>query len=408
LASDDDTPTSPGVDRPVAWFALITIATFAPVTSSLLPAIVGSLVDYRHFTAASAARVGSLYSVAGMLAGVVGFFWIRRVDRRLVLVTSILLGLVADLSAVWLHQFSTVAAGRLVSGFAASTIMIVVNATIARSLHSQRLFGIVVTTQSLLAAALFFALPRLSWAAPQVFSILAVCWALLLPFGLFVPNVPQGSSSLGRVTHGGRLTRPSVVLLTVAFLCFYIATGIIWTYLYLIGEWHGIARTDVGSAISLGMLFAIPGSFFVALLGERRRGSLPLIVALAANVVFTAILLMAIGKAGFALASCGTSLLFTFALALFLTLLGDEDPDGRLLSIGNMVIFCGLALGPLLFRPSTGGGYLVPLVAAVAFFTASPTLLFVRHIVGTRRLTTPASQAAALSEPLWPFTGNHA
>lgn len=385
LAGHDHTGADTGVDRPASWLALITLAAFAPLTSGLLPAIVSVLVDSGHASAASAGRIGSFYSLAGVLAGLLGLFWIGRVDRRIVLMAGILLGFAGDLSAVWLQQLSAVAAGRLATGFAASTVMIVVNATIARSHRSQRLFGIVVTAQSLLAAALFFALPRLSWDAPQVFLLLAVFWALLLPFGLLVPRVPLSSERVSGRTPLGGLARQSAVLLCVGFLCFYVATGLLWTFLYLIGEWHRIAPTDVGSAISLGMLFAIPGSLAVTLLGERRRSSSLLIAAVAGSAAFTLILLLPIGGGAFALVSCATSLLFTFALALFLTLLGREDPTGRLLSLGNTIIFGGLALGPLIFAPSSGRGYVVPLAAAVAFFAASSFALVARQLTAKPR-----------------------
>jgi predicted MFS family arabinose efflux permease len=391
LAGLDHTDADTGIDRPASWLALITLATFAPITSGLLPAIVGVLVDSGHASAASAGRIGSFYSLAGVLAGLLGIFWIGRVDRRIALMAGIFLGLAGDLSAVWLHQLPAVAAGRLATGFAASTVMIVANATIARSHSSRRLFGIVVTAQSLLAAALFFALPRLSWDAPQVFLMLAVFWALLLPFALLVPRVPLSSKPAAGRALDGSLARLSVVLLCLGFLCFYIATGVLWTFLYLIGEWHQIAPTDVGSAISLGMLFAIPGSLAVTLWGKRRRSSLPLIVAVAASAAFTLILLLPIGGGAFALVSCATSLLFTFALALFLTLLGEEDPQGRLLSVGNTIIFGGLALGPLVFAPSSGSGYLVPLVAAVAFFATSSLALAVRHLAGRPRSFSPSA-----------------
>jgi hypothetical protein len=210
--------------------------------------------------------------------------------------------------------------------------------------------------------------------------MLAAFWALLLPFGLLVPQVPLNSGPAAGRALLGSLARPSAMLLCVSFLCFYTATGVLWTFLYLIGEWHDIATADVGSAISLGMLFAIPGSLAVTFLGETRRSSLLLGIAVAASAAFTLILLLPVGGAAFALVSCATSLLFTFALAFFLTLLGREDPSGRLLSLGNMIIFGGLALGPLVFAPSSGSGYLVPLVAAAAFFTASSAALGVRRL----------------------------
>jgi predicted MFS family arabinose efflux permease len=391
-----------GVDRPAAWLALIAIATFAPVTSGLLPAIVATLVDRQDFSAASAGHVSSLYSLAGMLAGLLGVLWIARADRRTMLLALVLLGFCADLSAVWLHGYTAIAAGRLATGFAGSSIIIVVNATIAVSPRSERLFGIVVASQALLSAALFFALPRLSWGVPQLFSVLALCWVVMAPFALLVPQISGPSVTedvRDRPSPVRELVRPSVVLLALAFLCFYIATGALWTFLYLIGEWHGIGSTAVGSAMALGMLAAIPGGLMVTLLGKRYGRSAPLIVGLVANVAFTVVLLLPIGIAGYTLSVCATNLLFSFALVLFLALLGDEDPKGRLFSAGNVIIFGGLALGPWLFGSSTGGGsYRTLLIGTVGLFAASPALLFARMLLSKSRGARVAATPAPLTD----------
>jgi len=403
---EDDAVAVTEVDRPATWLALVAINTFAAITAGVLPAIVAILVDSEHLGPADAGHVSSLYSLGGVLAGLLGLLWVRRVDRRLVLAVAITLGLCADLSAVWLHSYGMIAAGRFATGLAGSSVIIVVNSTIALSQRSERLFGLVLTSQSLLAAGLFFALPRLSWGTAELFAALAVFWVVILPFTFLVPRTPWSATSreaAGERPGGPALLRSSVVLLVLAFLCFYIATGALWTFLYLIGEWHGISSTAVGSAMSLSMLAAIVGAAVVTLLGRRYGRSRPLIAALVANVAFTAVLLPPIGVTAYTLAVCATNLLFTFALALFLTLLGDEDPQGRLLSAANIIIFGGLALGPWLFGPSTeSGGYRTLLVGTVVLFAASPALLCLRSLLRGRsrdRVGPLARPAPGLTPP---------
>ncbi len=388
MGHEDDAVAAAQVDRPATWLALVAINTFAAITAGVLPAIVALLVDSEHLSSVDAGHVSSVYSLGGVLAGLAGLLWVRRADRRLVLVACIALGLCADLSAVWLHSYGMIAAGRFATGLAGSSVIIVVNSTIALSQRSERLFGLVLTSQSLLAAAVFFALPRLSWGTAGLFAALAVFWALILPFTFLVPRVPWSAaprSAAGEHSDDRSLLRSSVVLLVLAFLCFYVATGALWTFVYLVGEWHGLSSTAVGSAMSLGMVAAIVGASAVTLLGRRYGRSRPLIAALVANVAFTAVLLPPIGVTAYTLAVCATNLLFTFALALFLTLLGDEDPQGRLLSAANMIIFGGLALGPWLFGPSTeGGSYHTLLVGTVVLFAASPALLCLRSLLRGR------------------------
>jgi len=395
----DDAGLAVEVDRPTTWLALVTINTFAAVTAGVLPAIVAILVDHEHLAPIDAGHISSLYSVGGVLAGLSGLLWVRRFDRRVMLAVVIVLGLCADLSAVVLQGYALIGAGRFVAGFAGSSAIIIVNSTIALSRHSERLFGLVLTSQSLLAAALFFALPRLAWEAAGLFSMLAAFWVVILPLAFLVPGFPESATSRGTAgerSEGRALLRSSVGLLVLAFLSFYVATGALWTFVYLIGEWHGISSTAVGSAMSLAMLAAIVGGSTVTALGKRYGRSRPLIAALVANVAFTAILLTPTGVGVYTLAVCATNLLFTFSLALFLTLLGDEDPQGRLLSVANMVIFGGLALGPWLFGPSTeGGSYRALLVGTVVLFAVSPALLCLRSLPRGRS----GDSVAPLPEP---------
>jgi predicted MFS family arabinose efflux permease len=90
VTSEDGATVALRVDRPAAWLALIAIAAGAPITSGVLPAIVGALVHDQAFTADSAGHVSSLYSLAGVFAGLLGLLWIGRIDRRLVLASAIL------------------------------------------------------------------------------------------------------------------------------------------------------------------------------------------------------------------------------------------------------------------------------------------------------------------------------
>ena len=383
-------PAGQGVERPAALLALIVIPTFAPLTSGLLPAIVASLVNGRTLTAEGAGHVSALYSLAGVCAGLLAGLWLRRADRRRMLAVLVVLGFCADLCAVWLRDYATIAAGRFVTGFAASSVLIAVNATIAASSRRERIFGIVLTSQSLAAAALFFTLSHLSLDTSQLFAILAAGWLVTAPFVIWIPEGPSKEARWevrGPRIRRPSLTRASVVLLAVGFLSFEVATGALWTYLFTIGQWHGLSVATVGSAIALGMLAAIPGGLIVALIGRRFGHSGPLILGLVANVAFTAILLWPIGGAAYALSVSATSLLYTFALALFLTLLGDEDPSGSLFPLANVIIFGGMALGAWLLSSSVdSGNYRTLLEATVAAFAAAPAFILLRQgLVRLRR-----------------------
>ena len=344
-----------------------------------------------------------MYSVAGVVAGLLGFFWISRANRRAVLLAAILIGLSADVTAVWLHSYAAIAGGRFISGLAASSVMIIVSATIALSLRSERLFGLLVAGQSLLSVVFFYLLPRVSWGLSGLFILFVVLWAISLPCALLVPhrvedvraNNPAEADS---TTPASRLLRPSVLFLLIAFASFYIGTGAFWTYANLIGSWHMISDASVGSAMSLSMFFAILGALVVTAMGKKYGRFWPLLLGLVANVAFTLILLAPIGVLGFAVAVCGINLITSLVLALYLTIYGDVDSRGRLLSIANIIIFGGLALGPwILGSTANGGNYRVLLIGTVAFFAVSPVLLAVGYSLLRRESRSPSAVSLASS-----------
>jgi len=381
----DSTCGSPSpVDRPRVWIALAVLATFAVATAFVLPAMVELFTLRLGFAASAAGRIGSLYSLAGIVGGLLGLAWIRRANRRLMLVLALLVATSADLSAIWFHAYPAVVAGRFLTGLCGASVMVVVNPTIAMSRHSERLFGISVAGPSVLSAVLLYLVPRAGLGVDGLFVVLGTLWIVCLPFVLLVPRgvfvVPVSSPLLRTKALASGIRKSSLVLL--AFFAFNVATGALWTFASLIGAWMGASRDAVGLALSVSMLLSVAGGLLVTALGDRFGRTRPIAIGLGLVGASTCALLLSSGPLGFALAMGSVNLLTTALTALFLSLVGDEDRGvGQLLAIGGLAINLGYALGPLLLSPSgTRTSYSVTIVGSVVLFALALALVLVPRV----------------------------
>ena len=373
------------VERPATWVAVVVLSTVAIATNSVMPALLALLVGTGQYTTSSAGHVSAANAAAGVIAGVLGWYWIGRADRKLVLVVALLLGLGADLSAIWVHSYDAVVLGRFVAGFAGSTVMIAAMATMALAPHPARLFGAGAASQALFAAAFLFIQPRASLGLAGLFALLAACWLAGLPCVFFVPGRAAAETSLSARISSGRLIRPSVILPLLSFLCFYVASGAFWSFATLIGAWRGISDETIGTILSLGLVLSIVGGIAAAVAGGRLGLFRPLVVALLATMTLMAVLLVLEGHASYVAAACGVNVAFTFVPALFLTLFGSIDRQGRLLSAASVVICVGFALGPWLLGSQTASDDFIPLIAGAAgLYATSAVLLTIHHVLFTR------------------------
>ena len=185
------------------WLGFVGLATF-----QLIPLLTDQLVDVYGFGDAKAGLISSWYCGAGFVASVIAFYWLPRWDRRTVLFVALVLGLAAEVSSLFVHAYAALAAGRVVTGFAAASITCLVLSAITRSRRAEHLYGLYTATISLCAAAGFIAL---SYALPAMrsplgdgalFAFFSVVWALGLVAAAFVPRGTTSDASEEPETGG--------------------------------------------------------------------------------------------------------------------------------------------------------------------------------------------------------------
>jgi predicted MFS family arabinose efflux permease len=389
------------------WLGFVGLATF-----QLIPLLTGQLVDVYGFGDAKAGLISSWYCGAGFIASVIAFYWLPRWDRRKVLFIALVLGLAAEVSSLFVHAYAALAAGRVVTGFAAASITCLVLSAITRSRRAEHLYGLYTATISLCAAAGFiglsYALPAMRDALGDgaLFAFFSVVWALGLVAAAFVPRgttsdaaeEPEtGDTVRGEARPGLKILSPAVIILMASPVVFYIANGGSWAFLGRVGTWTGLSDGEVGIALAIGNVFAILGGVVASVLGLRFKVVGPIVVGTVLTMSANIIMLGRWGMPGYTIASAIGFGFTVYTVAAYLQAFGYVDPSGRLMASGGLAVYGGGALGPVIlaqFIPAgTNPSYVAPLIVDAVIFLIAPVVFVIGWALVRKQLA--AAQARA-------------
>jgi hypothetical protein len=427
LIATSGTPGATDLDswRSIAallWLGFVGLATF-----QLIPLLTGQMVDVYGFGDAKAGLISSWYCGAGFVASVIAFYWLPRWDRRTVLYFALLLGLAAEASSLFVHAYAALAAGRVVTGFAAASITCLVLSAITRSRRAEHLYGLYTATVSLCAAAGFIGL---SYALPAMRSVLgdgalfaffSCVWAVGLVAAAFVPHGTTGEPSpeaavgagrtggaapgsadagsarahardapRGEARPGLRIFSPGVMILMASPVVFYIANGGSWAFIGRVGTWTGLSDGQVGIALAISNVCAIIGGVVASVLGLRFRVVAPIVVGTLLTMSANIIMLGRWGMAGYSIANFIGFGFTVYTVAAYLQAFGYVDPSGRLMASGGLAVYGGGALGPVILAQFIPSGahpsYVAPLIADAVIFLIAPVVFVVGWAIVRKHL----------------------
>ncbi|MNF37866.1 Major Facilitator Superfamily protein [compost metagenome] len=359
--------------RPLALQAAIVV--FAAITSAVLltaPAIATQLAVELGLTPA---QIGDLFSIelgAMSLATLPSFWWLKRVDWRRAALLAGLLFIAGNLASAAATDYQALAALRCVTALAGGSLMVLCLTCAANLPNPSRAYGFWVLGQLVLGAIGLSLLPRLfeAYGLGAVYLLLA---ALML-FGLpLVRAFPAAQRAPEQRPAGGAVSRWKVAAAIFGLLGFYVALSAVWTFIGAIGAQAGLSAQASGDILAIATLMGIAGAGCATLIGERwPRGPL-LLTGFGLMAAATLLLLGHPQLARFAVAVLLFKFTWTYVLPFILASLVELDESGRLMSLSNLVIGSGLALGPALGGRliGDGGDFQTLLLGAAALTTLS-------------------------------------
>jgi len=337
---------STAADKPGTVASVVALAAVISAMLLIAPVVVGALITRYGFTPQQAGMTISVELGAMSLAALPSLIWLPSAPWRGIIVAALLTMIAGNLLCAFVGSFAALAALRTLTGFAGGSIMVICLRLIATSRETERNFGWWTVGQLVLGAAGLAALPRLipQIGLPGLFFGLAGCLALCLVATRWIPERDAGRNP---GVAGSRGTLGGTALLSLgAILVFYVALSGLWTYVERIGAAAGLSPARIGDDLTIASLCGVAGCVTAAWAGSRLGRKGPLVAGYALMMISIFVFAGSPGPWRYALAACGFKYAWTFALPFILASASDLDRDGRLMALANLMIGCGLAVGP--------------------------------------------------------------
>ncbi|GLZ87500.1 MFS transporter [Metapseudomonas resinovorans] len=332
--------------QPLALQAAIVV--FAAITSVVLltaPAIATRLAVELGL---NPEQIGNLFSIelgAMSLATLPSFWWLKRVDCRRAALIAALLFIAGNLASAATASYLPLAALRFVTALAGGSLMVLCLSCAATLPNPSRAYGFWVLGQLVLGAIGLSLLPRLfeAYGLGVVYLLLATLTLLSLPL---VRAFPAAHRATERPARSGSASHWKVAAAILGLLGFYVALSAVWTFIGAIGAQAGLNAQASGDILAIATLMGIAGAGCATLIGERLPRTPLLCSGFGLMVAATLLLLDQPQLARFAVAVLLFKFTWTYVLPFILASLVELDESGRLMSLSNLVIGSGLALGP--------------------------------------------------------------
>lgn len=370
------------------------IVAFAAITSAVLltaPALATQLATELGL---NPAQIGDLFSIelgAMSLATLPSFWWLKRVDWRRAALLAGVLFIAGNLASSQAQSFQTLAALRGMTALAGGSLMVLCLSCAAAMPNPSRAYGFWVLGQLVLGAIGLSLLPRLFEAHGLAAGYLLLAGLMLLALPLVRAFPPRFQAPEHRAREGSP-GRWKVAAAIIGLLGFYVALSAVWTFVGAIAAQAGLSAQASGDILAIATLMGIAGAGCATLIGER--GPHGLLLCSGFGLMVAAILLL-LGQpqlVRFAAAVLLFKFTWTYVLPFILASLVELDGSGRLMSLSNLVIGSGLALGPALAgRLISDGNDFQPLLLTASALT---TLSLLATLGGRLR---PASLMTAQS-----------
>jgi MFS family permease len=317
--------------------------------ASLMPFVVGGLIDLRGLDLAATGLLGSA-ELAGMALMALGLATIVSRGRRRAWVLAGV-GVAAfghGISSIDLG-YGMLLAARATAGFGEGILLAGGMAAAAGARDPTRLFAQVFVVEAVLFAVLIAAAPFVigAFGAEGVFAALAILTLMIAPVAAWIPDAPAVAEPA--VADSGPSPNRNLALLGILALAI-MAVGqmMIWVLSERLGVLAGLSAESIGVVIAISALTGIAGAAAAAALGTRLGHVPPVVIGLSAFVI-AAVAMIQINQSPVYIGSILTfGLAYFFFLPYIMGALAALDRAGRWTATAGGVQTVAGAIGPLL------------------------------------------------------------
>jgi predicted MFS family arabinose efflux permease len=328
--------------------AAILVGVIGPEVFIVQPGFVQGLVQNLGFDDQSAGYAASI-EVWGITATtLVMTFFSHRFNWRKVITASLLLVAVANALCIGVHSRELFVALRFVAGAGAGSLISLSFTTVGLTDNPDRNFGYLIMWVLLYGAVVLYLMPA-AYAFSGMTGVLLFFAAFPLTALPFVKSLPDGGATAATVEADAvNLAAPLKALALAAMFAYFVAQGVAWAYLFLIGTAGGLTEQQVATGLTLSQVAGVAGALLPAIVGHRFGRWRPLTVGIVGGALCLLFLVGRFEYLPFTFWVCLYNFFWNMTHPFLLGSMASFDRRGRVVVLAVAAQMLGLAIGPAL------------------------------------------------------------
>ena len=325
--------------------AAITLGAISMTIFNILPVYLGAVAETLQLTADKVGFLASIEPVTAALIAALGPYWIKSFNWRKLAAISFSVLIVGNGLCMLVESYQSLVIVRLVTGIFGSGLgYALAIAMVAEADKPDRVFGLAIVILVIIGAIglylLPFFTPEFGMDAPFLFLALPAlsCFPIL-------KWCPQHSRKQILAESSSAVTFPLYipVLGLAVHAIWYLNVGAFWAFVERIGNHAGLGETDIGLALTVGMLAGISGAALAVIFNDRFGRAWPLAGTLVIHITVMTVLMGELTATKLALIVSAYNISWNFGLAYMLGLIATADSSGRLAVL--IPVFQGMGIG---------------------------------------------------------------
>jgi predicted MFS family arabinose efflux permease len=352
--------------------AAILVGVIGPEVFIVQPGFVQGLVQNLGFDDQSAGYAASI-EVWGITATtLVMTFFSHRFNWRKVVTASLLLVAVANAACIGVHDKEAFVALRFVAGVGSGSLISLSFTAVGLTENPDRNFGYLIMWVLLYGAVVLYFMPA-AYALSGMTGVLLFFAAFPLVALPLVKAFPASGETAAAVEADAvNLSGSLKTLALVAMFAYFVAQGVAWAYLFLIGTAGGLSEQQVATGLTLSQVAGVAGALLPAIIGHRLGRWRPLTVGILGGAFCLLFLIGRFEYLPFAFWVCLYNFFWNMTHPFLLGSMASFDRRGRVVVLAVAAQMLGLAIGPALGAMVVGPGKYASInYIAIAMFALS-------------------------------------
>ena len=343
------------------------------------PGFVQGLVERMGFSEEQAGFIASIEMAGFATMTILLIFLTRRLNWRHMLAACIALTVAGQIGSLLTSELTSFSALRFVAGLGCGGIVSIGFAAIGLTDKPDRNFGILVAFSGVYGAIVLGFMPFLyEYSGMQGLLLFFAAFAAL---GFAIVGWLPTSDGAHQGGAEARVSFPVALTLSAlgAMFAYFLAQGIIWTYLFRIAISGGLSEGQATFGLMIAQFAGILGALIPSIVGARFGRAIMLAIAIAAGIVPLMFFLYGTMTAlSYAIAVCVYNFGFNKTHPYLLATMASFDGSGRVVTFAVAMQTLGLAIGPAIGATLlVGNSFIVVQWFGIVAFAASFALILI-------------------------------